>query len=307
MTSVFGASLGFDARLRAEATAWLDRRAAAGEDLVTSTELSDFQFEGQRQPLVAVQQGIWKPRQLDAALSIRTTFTRPGAPPPYEDAQGPDGLLRYKYRGTDPQHYENRALRRAMNDGLPLIWFVGIAPGVYLPRWPVWLVADEPEKLQFVVAVDLAQRSPDAVGSVDPAQKQYVERLTRLRLHQPVFRARVLSAYEQRCAICRLRHAPLLDAAHITPDTDPRGLPVVPNGLALCKIHHAAYDQNIIGVRPDLVVDVRADILAEIDGPMLLHGIQEMKGIQLTVPRVRAARPDRQRLDERYEQFRRAG
>lgn len=303
MSTGDGGELGFDARLRASAEEWLNRRAAAGEDLVTSAELSGFQFEGQRQPLVAAQQGIWKPRQLDAALSIRTTFTRPGAAPPYEDAEGPDGLLRYKYRGTDPQHYENRALRRAMRDGVPLIWFVGIAPGIYLPRWPVWLVADEPEWLQFVVAVDLAQRSLSSAGSVDPAQKQYVERLTRLRLHQPVFRARVLSAYEQRCAICRLRHAPLLDAAHITPDTDPRGLPVVPNGLALCKIHHAAYDQNIIGVRPDLVVDVRADILAEIDGPMLRHGIQEMRGTRLTVPRERAARPDRERLEERYEQF----
>lgn len=304
MSSGIGAGLGFDARLRASAQAWLDRRAAAGDDLVTSAELSAFEFEGQRQPLLLVPRGIWKPRQLDAALSFQTSYTKPGAAPPYEDTAGPDGRLRYKFQGTDPQRSDNRALRRAMNDGLPLIWFIGIAPGIYLPRGPVWLIKEEPEKSQFVVALDPAQRSLGSAGSVDPAQKQYIERLTRLRLHQPVFRSRVLFAYEQRCAICRLRHAPLLDAAHITPDTDPRGLPVVPNGLALCKIHHAAYDQNIIGVRPDLVVDVRADILAEIDGPMLRHGIQEMKGTLLTVPRERAARPDRERLEERYEQFR---
>jgi len=302
VAAVAGSS--FDARLRAAAQAWLAGRAAAGEDLVRSSELTSFVFEGQRQPLVAAQQGIWKPRQLDAALSIRTTYTRPGATPPYEDAEGPDGLLRYKYRGTDPQHYENRALRRAKEDGLPLIWFVGIAPGVYLPRWPVWLVAEEQEQLQFAVAMDLSQRALASAATHDDEQRRYVERLTRLRLHQPVFRSRVLFAYEQRCAICRLRHRPLLDAAHIIPDTDPRGQPVVPNGLALCKIHHAAYDQDIIGVRPDLVVDVREDVLAEIDGPMLRHGIQEMKGVRLTVPRERAARPDRQRLEERYEHFR---
>ncbi|MGI8867651.1 MAG: HNH endonuclease [Mycobacteriales bacterium] len=52
-------------------------------------------------------------------------------------------------------------------------------------------------------------------------------------------------AYETRCAVCRIGHRELLDAAHILPDTHPRGEPVVPNGLALCKIHHAAYDRNI--------------------------------------------------------------
>lgn len=39
-----------------------------------------------------------------AALSIRTTYTSPGQVPPYEDAEGPDGLLRYKYRGQKPDH-----------------------------------------------------------------------------------------------------------------------------------------------------------------------------------------------------------
>ncbi len=103
--------------------------------------------------------------------------------------------------------------------------------------------------------------------------------------------------------MCRLRHPSLLDAAHILPDSHPRGMPIVPNGLALCKIHHAAYDQNILGVRPDLSVQVRTDILAEVDGPMLRYGIQEMAGARLTVPRTVAAQPDPLALDERYQLF----
>ena len=51
------------------------------------------------------------------------------------------------------------------------------------------------------------------------------------RLHQATFRERVLHAYRTSCAICRLRHRELLDAAHILPDGHPRGEPVVPNGL----------------------------------------------------------------------------
>jgi hypothetical protein len=75
----------------------------------------------------------------------------------------------------------------------------------------------------------------------------------------------VLRAYQQCCAICRLRHDELLEAAHILPDIHPFGEPVVPNGLALCKLHHAAFDANIIGVTPDLDVTVRLDVLQEID------------------------------------------
>jgi len=297
----------FDARLRQAAMQWLRARDKGGLEPTTSQEVAQFEFEGQRVPLVDPQRGIRKPRVLDAALSFRTTFTPPGQTPPYEDAEGPDGLLRYKYRGDDPMHPENVALRRAFERRLPLIWFVGVAPGVYLPRYPVWLVGDEPEQLQFAVALDGAQLLVHPGEAMESEERRYVERLTKLRLHQPVFRARVLQAYEKQCAMCRLRHVTLLDAAHIVPDGWPHGQPVVPNGLSLCKIHHAAFDQNILGVRPDLAVEVRRDILEEADGPMLRHGLQEMAGVHLIVPRRRDARPDTTRLEERYEEFRRAG
>ncbi|MEZ0077302.1 HNH endonuclease [Planotetraspora sp. GP83] len=104
--------------------------------------------------------------------------------------------------------------------------------------------------------------------------------------------------------MCRLRYRSLLDAAHIIPDRDARGVPAVSNGLALCKIHHAAYDENILGVRPDYVIEVRADILEEIDGPMLKHGLQEMHHLPLVLPPRRADRPDHDLLEERYERFR---
>jgi putative restriction endonuclease len=69
--------------------------------------------------------------------------------------------------------------------------------------------------------------------------------------------------------MCRLRHTPLLDAAHILPDRDERGNPEIPNGLSLCKIHHSAYDVGILGVDPDCRIHLRSDVLEEHDGPML--------------------------------------
>lgn len=293
----------FDSHLRSTAMAWLDERRRLDAPFIRYDELAAFRIDGERIALMDRQRGIRKPARLNAALSMRTTFTPPGQEPPYADTEGPDGLLRYKYRGQDPMHPENVALRTAMREQRPLIWFVAVSPGVYEAVYPVWLVAEEPSELQFTVAVDQGQRFVPPGAPLDPEQKHYVERLTKLRLHQPIFRARVLQAYESACAMCHLRHRSLLDAAHILPDSHPRGLPVVPNGLALCKIHHAAYDQNILGVRPDLAVEVRRDILEEVDGPMLRHGLQDMAGLRLTIPRVAAARPDGKALEERYEQF----
>ena len=112
----------------------------------------------------------------------------------------------------------------------------------------------------------------------------------------------MLRAYEQSCAICRLRHVDLLDAAHILSDAD-GGQPVVPNGLSLCKIHHAAYDRGIVGVRPDYVVEVRADVLLEVDGPMLKHGIQDVHGWRLELPKRSADRPDQHLLAQRWSAF----
>ena len=178
-----------------------------------------------------------------------------------------------------------------------------------MPVWPVYVVHDNPSELAVSVAVDekhvLRSAEPDWDVASD-ARRSYVTRLTVHRVHQQTFRTRVLRAYHRQCAICRLKHEELLDAAHIIPDLDPRGTPVVSNGLALCKIHHAAYDRHVLGITPDYVVEVRQDVLEEVDGPMLKHGLQAASGVKLLVPSAKTQQPRREFLEERYGQFRAA-
>jgi putative restriction endonuclease len=114
---------------------------------------------------------------------------------------------------------------------------------------------------------------------------------------------RVLEAYRNACAFCRLRHQELLDAAHIIPDSDPEGVPEVRNGLALCKLHHAAFDRFIVGVNPDYIIHVRRDVLEEIDGPMLKHGLQGLDGVKIQVPRDLKLKPDKDLLSRRFQRF----
>ena len=134
--------------------------------------------------------------------------------------------------------------------------------------------------------------------------RRYATQMTQTRLHQRSFRDRVLQAYRERCAVCGLKHPELLDAAHIVSDKHPQGEPIIPNGLALCKLHHAAFEQNIIGINPDCVIEVRPDVLLEHDGPMLKHGIQGIDKQNLWTPREPAFQPRPDLLAIRYEEFR---
>lgn len=281
---------------------WLDARSSSTK--IDYAFLATFEFEGDRIPLKDYSRGIRHPKGMRGALSISTTFTPPGGSPPYDDLIGSDGLQRYKYRGTDPQHPENVALRKALELGLPLIWFVAVERGIYEPIYPVWVIGEEPAQQQFTLALDPAQKFLPT-GDASPSDvRAYALSLTKVRLHQRAFRARVLLAYGGKCCICRLKHVELLDAAHIIADGRPNGQPVVPNGLSLCKIHHAAFDNRILGVRPDLSLHVRQDVLEEVDGWMLKGGIQEIHNKVLEiVPRVKLARPDPARLEERYAEF----
>lgn len=247
----------FDARLRREAMQFLTIRTNDGLESLTREDLLDFTIDGSMFRLMDPTRGIRKPRELSSALSISTAYRRPGEERPYEDRVGADGLLRYKWSGTDPQNMDNRGLRAAMEQGVPLIWFYGVGPGRYQPIFPVYLVAEEPENHQFVVATEVARDLHASESQIEVNLRKYLIVETKRRLHQPVFRATVMRAYETRCAVCALGHSELLDAAHVVPDSHEDGIPSVTNGLAMCKIHHAAFDAHILGIRPDLVVESR--------------------------------------------------
>ena len=307
------AALGSDAEIRQRAFQFLDDlRTIHGNALPREALARGFDLDGKRVPLIGPQ-GIFKPAVLaNIPLSIATVPANPRKARPYEDAVGEDGVIHYKYRGNDPSHLDNAGLREAMQRQVPLGYFVGLMPGRYYAEYPAFIVGDDPADLTFRVQVDdrrtIVAGEARVAEPTTTARREYVTVLAQRRMHQEEFRARVLQAYRECCAVCRLRHEELLEAAHILPDRHPHGHPVVPNGLALCKIHHAAFDRNILGIRPDLVVEIRDDILQEEDGPMLRHGLQEIHGHGLlVVPRAGELKPDPVRLEERYSQFRQGG
>ena len=297
-----------DAEIRSAAFSWLAEQAARHGDAVpTETLRAGFTYRGERVTLMGPS-GIWKPRVLALPLSITSV---PNGP--YDDSFTAEGFLAYRYRGTDPHHRDNAGLRELCRTRTPLIYFHGVAHARYMPVWPVFIVEDLPHQLCCMVAIEPAlglsptEGSPSVIGTDSIIGiRRYITGETRRRLHQTAFREHVIDAYAGSCTLCRLRHRRLLDAAHIVPDGEDRGDPVVQNGLCLCKIHHAAYDSDLIGISPDYTVHVRRDVREESDGPMLLHGLQELHESRVVLPNRRADRPDRERLAWRYERFRAA-
>ncbi len=295
-----------DLRVRLAAFEWLREQIAIhGDVLPRKLLLLGFLLDGQRVPLMSPQ-GIFKPRVCRLPLSITTS---PNSP--YEDAVV-GGQLWYSYRGADPWHVDNVGLRTAMEQRIPLVYFFGPVPGRYLASWPVYVVDDRPQELRFRLEADEPSQILGVASSLrigedrDEIRRAYVTSIVRQRLHQRAFRERVLAAYREQCALCQLRHQELLDAAHIVGDAEEEGDPVVSNGLALCKLHHSAFDAFFLTVRPDYVIEVRRSILEESDGPMLVVGLKQMHGQRIQLPRSPADRPDPARLERRYERFLRA-
>jgi putative restriction endonuclease len=301
-----------DLQLRHTAFEHVNRLAALNGGVLGSDDLAaGFQFQGERIPLINPQRGIFKPRQMARLLSIRTVFPRRGGRVWYDDQREAhrqiyegDEIVEYAFMGTDPNAPDNRWLREAMEQQIPIIYFLGTSPGRYQPIIPTFIVGWHLERLRVQLAFGaIIGASAEAAPPAAP-ERRYALREVKARLHQASFRDAVLAAYGGRCAISRLPEPRLLDAAHIVVDQHEQlGQPIIPNGLPLTKLHHAAFDANLIGIDPGFRIHVADQLLEIHDGPFLELGLKSIDRTLIEMPRRTEDWPDRDRLALRFEQF----
>jgi putative restriction endonuclease len=278
------------------------------DDFVPLAELRQgFVVGGERFSFGSFHKGIHRPRQMSgpAALTVTTAPPKAGKAAPYDDEMDAEGgAILYRYRAGSVDQPDNRALRAAFELRAPLIYFHGVAPGQYLAVAPVFVTADDPVARCVVMEVGLPVADLQPGGPVSPPEvRAYALREVRMRLHQQRFRLNVLRAYSHRCAVCALRERQLLQAAHIVADPSPGGIAAVINGLALCAIHHLAFDRNLLGIDPAGAVHIARRLLDEKDGPMLREGLQGFHGASILKPRKTAEHPDPARLAIRFAEF----
>jgi putative restriction endonuclease len=289
------------------------RRLLEIHDQLTAKDLGvGFTFEGERVPLVNPQRGIFKPQQMQHLLSIKTVFPKPGARVWYDDQRhvhrqiydGED-TIDYAFMGTDPDAAENRWLREAMERQVPIIYFLGVSPGRYQAVVPAFIVGWDARSAKAQVAFG-DESALAATPPADRVERRYALRAVQQRLHQASFRDAVITAYRGRCALSGLPEPLLLDAAHIVMDRDERlGQPIVPNGIPLSKIHHAAFDAQLIGIDLDFRVHVSERLLGQNDGSML-EALKRLHRGALHLPARSQDQPDRERLAHRFELFKAA-
>ncbi len=294
-----------DTLIRAASFIWLKEQTdKLGEVLPWKLLTNGFQFQGERVPLIGYT-GIWKPKLCDLPISITTSLKNP-----YQDDRSNEGFINYRYRGEDPNHRDNLGLREIWRNQIPLIYFAGTRQkGFYQVFFPVYIEEDMPEILTAKISKGALSSlvEPSMVNEPEMEYKKllrsYLTQEVKVRIHQREFRDQVIHVYREQCAFCRLKHTELLDAAHIISDNQPKGDAVIPNGISLCKIHHAAFDVNILGINPDLFIEVREDVLEEHDGPMLQYGLQAFHNQKLILPTRKEYYPDRERIEIRYNEF----
>lgn len=259
-------------------------------------------FEGRRISFGSFQKGIHRSsaQRGPAALTLTTSFKDP-----YQDEIDPTGEgFAYAYRTGDLDQADNRALRAAYEMQVPIVYFRAIAPGMYWTSAPMFVVSDDPGARAVVLQAALPMQDMTPAGLISTQDvRAYATVDAKRRLHQQKFRVDVLRAYRSQCAICRLREAVLVEAAHIVSDVHPEGIAAVINGIALCAIHHLAYDRNLLGIDPKGVVHISERLLHEHDGPMLKSGLQGFHGAAINQPRRPENRPDPMRLEMRFAEF----
>ena len=149
-------NLDLDWQIRLAAFDALRRLSETG--VVSRAQMTEgFEFRGERIPFALKARGIWRPAEMKspgAALSLTTATLRKGVTPRYDDQIGGEGWFAYRYQGTDPRAWDNVAVRCAYELQRPVIYFYGVAPGMYEAIYPAYVVGDDPSALTFQVAAD---------------------------------------------------------------------------------------------------------------------------------------------------------
>ena len=140
--------------------------------------LEGFEFAGNRVPLVNPQRGIFKPRSMQFLLSIKTVHPKPGGKVWYDDQReihrrifGADETFSYDFMGDDPDAAENQWLREAMLSQVPIIYFLGIAPGRYQAIVPTYIIGWNAQSLRAEIAFGLGQSATTQASIKGPLQK----------------------------------------------------------------------------------------------------------------------------------------
>jgi len=199
----------------------------------------------------------------------------------YDDDIGGDGSLVYegegvKEKGDQSDKYANSALIESESELRPIYLFtsqegvdeyeyhglVDVRDYEYVSDGSRMVYRFELEMLGVESWEEYQESAEDVKVSIDDSQSLFQDKTeyteNRRRVRASVFRREVKRQYENTCVVCgRSRYTPEgkpeVEAAHIIPKSE-SGADKIRNGIALCKLHHWAFDSGWISLSDDYTV-----------------------------------------------------
>ena len=111
------------------------------------------------------------------------------------------------------------------------------------------------EILNNVIGID-DEKNQSKIDEVTLKRRTVLQSVWK-KVRDTSFKDRVLVAYSNQCSFCGLQ-LKLIDAAHIVP-VEKDGNDMTSNGIALCALHHRAYDRKLLGFNTDYQILISQD------------------------------------------------
>jgi putative restriction endonuclease len=143
---------------------------------------------------------------------------------------------------------------------------------------------------------DVAQLTESDVAAITKPERREVLATIRKKVREQDFRARVLRAYGDQCAMCGVQLR-LIEAAHILPVAEPTSTDETANGIALCSLHHDAYDRNLISFSDSYRIETSGASEQLLRADKLLGGLAAFKAALRPAILLPADRRDHPRPD----------
>lgn len=141
------------------------------------------------------------------------------------------------------------------------------------------------------------------IENVRSEPRRLLIRTIRQKYRAKSFSRRVLDAYHHRCAFCGVQLR-LLDAAHIVPVAAPDSTDDVRNGVALCKLHHFAYDSNLVAFDAEYRIWVSRKRVRDLEAQGVAGGLKQfvgLLGLSLALPPDPRNHPDKYLIERALE------
>ncbi|NOT03658.1 MAG: HNH endonuclease [Anaerolineales bacterium] len=223
--------------------------------------------------------GYWKEADVFAGFDVRKHLGKLGASPSMQIRE--DALRKAYVNGFEPCDKGNKEVAIAFRPDFFVDYLQSLEP-----------LHDFGQSTKDISVLSEVAQNPEI--NIANIQIQNVARKTTVvsvskKLRDASFRKRVLTAYSFHCAVCGVQ-LKLVEAAHIIPVNHDNGTDETRNGLALCALHHKAYDQALITIAENYSVQISRSRVSELQSQRMSDGLakfsQDLRPIIILPPAI---------------------